>query len=124
MKDRDWIQCIDAPTLRITSRIDSELFKLREMTQRRLVIIDKRWDRLQDVCQPLYDTDEEDSPRGKRLMALCERAERHSDALDWRIKQIDKAMTLMEEIGEFVSEVSNKPERNKRIKAAKAAAAV
>ena len=121
--DRDWIHCIDAPTLRATSRVDSELFKLREATQQRLAIIDKRYDWLQDACSPIYEADEageEETPRDKRVLALCERAQRHHEELEWRIKQIDAATTIMEEIGEFVHTVADDNQRKRRQRAQEA----
>lgn len=108
---KTWISSIDAPTLRSTDRIESELYSLQQVTESRLEIINKRFSWLEDKVHAIYDTDEEDSPSGKRLIALAGRVSRHKEELEWRLNQIGNGLSLMGEIRNFVIEVACKPKR-------------
>jgi hypothetical protein len=107
------------------SPVHSQLYKLEEQLTARIKVIGDRWDKLQDAHRPYYEEEDrtgEDMPeRGKRIWALCARAEKTYGDLEWRLEQSKKAVSIIEEIEGNVQEYQHKPERDKRIRERKKA---
>ena len=74
------------------------LDRLTEHYRKRHKIADKRWDWLQDARKIEEDANGEDTILGERLSHLCGRAEKQTEELVWRIKELGKAYNALEEI--------------------------
>ena len=66
--------------------------------QARLKIVDKRWDRLQDLLRIEEEAHGDETVLWERIFHVCGRAEAQSTEMEWRIETLSKAYTHLEDI--------------------------
>ena len=116
---RDWSPYLDPPTLRATRRIGHELYKLRESLRQRLLILENRSDKLNAIADEKRPWPHpEDDAATHRLIKLCSRTARAYEEIEWRIKQLEQAESIIEEIESSVSDTRHRAERGRRARRA------
>lgn len=96
-----------------SDQICSRLDKLTDHYKKRLVIVDARWDRLQDAVKAEEDAHGDDTIRYERLSEICGRADKANQEMEWRIEQVGKAYTALEEINTSVYEIRDRNRINR-----------
>lgn len=92
----------------LSNQISVNLDRLMDYYKKRLAIVDKRWDWLQDAVKAEEDAHGDDTVRYERLSEICGRADKANQEMEWRIEQVGKAYTALEEIDTSIYEIRHR----------------
>jgi hypothetical protein len=87
----------NTPVEKLLATADCRISDATDLLKARLVLLEKRWDHLQDVCSEAEKTLDEEHPRMERLYALSVRAELMHEMMEDRIKHLKAASSAIED---------------------------